>query len=68
MNRLALTQEEKRRLAEQGLLQQSETRPPGRPRQSSFKEEKPVCVKSGCFNYCDHIGDRFCRQHDGLRR
>lgn len=65
MNRLALTQEEKRRLAEQGLLQQHvpETRGPGRPRQSSFKDEKPVCMKSGCFNYCEHNGDKFCRKH-----
>lgn len=57
--RLALTPEERRKLIVQGSMAAA---PIGRPRKSSFSDEKPVCKAKGCFNYVEHNGDALCRQ------
>lgn len=63
MNRLAITYEERQRLITQGVIQQAPDRDAprvGRPRKSSFADEKPVCKARGCFNYVEHRGDALC--------
>ncbi len=62
--KLAFTMEERQRLLAQGVIRESVERPPGRPRKSSFADEKPVCKARGCFNYVEHRDDACCRQCD----